>query len=47
MFFSAAEVTLLSLPLQVRMSPDNLKAYILWDSYLGKTDAVQQELDRR
>ena len=29
------------------MAPDNLKAFILWDSILDRNEAVQQELDRR
>ncbi|GAB4823108.1 hypothetical protein N2152v2_010154 [Parachlorella kessleri] len=32
---------------EIRMAPDNLKAFILWDSVLGRNEAVQQELDRR
>lgn len=30
----------------VRMSPDNLKAFILWDSYTGQVDAAAKELSR-
>lgn len=32
---------------EVRMSPDNMKAFILWDSYLDRHAAVQQELNKR
>ena len=31
----------------VRMSPDNLKAFILWDSYSNQGAALEKELGRR
>lgn len=31
----------------VRMSPDNLKAFVLWDTYTGQVDAAAKELSRR
>lgn len=32
--------------IDVRMSPDNLKAFILWDSYLEKTVEAEKEIKR-
>ena len=33
--------------LQVRMAPDNLTAFVLWDAFPDQADAAQREISRR